>query len=117
MESSVKSFFYAVIYDRSRLVLLMESSLILPLYLRLHSVFCFVFLSEDDQYWVFREADVLPGYPQPLYEYGRGLPMHKIDTALWWEPSGNTYFFTGDRYGSEHPNPSINTSFVGCEDV
>lgn len=51
----------------------------------------------DDQYWVFREADVLPGYPQPLYQYGRGVPTHKIDTAIWWEPSGYTYFFSGDR--------------------
>lgn len=51
----------------------------------------------DDQYWVFREADVLPGYPQPLREYGQGVPAHKIDTAIWWEPNGYTYFFSGDR--------------------
>lgn len=57
----------------------------------------FVFF-KDDRYWVFREADVLPGYPQPLHEYGRGVPSHKIDTAIWWEPSGYTYFFSGDRY-------------------
>ncbi|XP_042352337.1 matrix metalloproteinase-14 [Plectropomus leopardus] len=57
----------------------------------------FVFF-KDDRYWVFREADVLPGYPQPLHEYGRGVPAHKIDTAIWWEPSGYTYFFSGDRY-------------------
>ncbi|XP_029008945.1 matrix metalloproteinase-15-like [Betta splendens] len=57
----------------------------------------FVFF-KGDRYWVFREADVLPGYPQPLHEYGRGVPMHQIDTAIWWEPSGYTYFFTDDRY-------------------
>nr|XP_020460077.1 matrix metalloproteinase-15-like isoform X2 [Monopterus albus] len=57
----------------------------------------FVFF-KDDRYWVFREADVLPGYPQPLYEYGQGVPTHKIDTAIWWEPNGYTYFFTRDRY-------------------
>uniref|UniRef100_A0A672I811 Matrix metallopeptidase 15a n=1 Tax=Salarias fasciatus TaxID=181472 RepID=A0A672I811_SALFA len=51
-----------------------------------------------DRYWVFREADVLPGYPQPLHEYGRGVPAHKIDTAIWWEPNGFTYFFSDDRY-------------------
>lgn len=51
----------------------------------------------DDQYWVFREADVLPGYPQPLREYGQGVPAHKIDTAIWWEPNGYTYLFSGDR--------------------
>lgn len=48
---------------------------------------------------MFREADVLPGYPQPLHEYGQGVPAHKIDTAIWWEPNGYTYFFSGDRYG------------------
>ncbi|XP_067358045.1 matrix metalloproteinase-15-like isoform X1 [Channa argus] len=57
----------------------------------------FVFF-KDDKYWVFREADVLPGYPQPLHQYGQGVPVHKIDTAIWWEPNGYTYFFTGDRY-------------------
>ncbi|TMS05196.1 Matrix metalloproteinase-16 [Larimichthys crocea] len=41
---------------------------------------------------------VLPGYPQPLREYGQGVPAHKIDTAIWWEPNGLTYFFSGDRY-------------------
>lgn len=55
------------------------------------------FVPADDQYWVFREADVLPGYPQPLREYGQGVPAHKIDTAIWWEPNGYTYFFSGDR--------------------
>lgn len=57
----------------------------------------FVFF-KDDRYWVFREADVLPGYPQPLHEYARGVPVHGIDTAIWWEPSGYTYFFKDDRY-------------------
>lgn len=47
---------------------------------------------------MFREADVLPGYPQPLHAYGQGVPAHKIDTAIWWEPNGHTYFFSGDRY-------------------
>lgn len=56
-----------------------------------------IILSADDRYWVFREADVLPGYPQPLRQYGQGVPAHKIDTAIWWEPSGYTYFFSGDR--------------------
>ncbi|XP_068595075.1 matrix metalloproteinase-15 [Brachionichthys hirsutus] len=57
----------------------------------------FVFF-KDERYWVFREADVLPGYPQPLREYGQGVPVHKIDTAIWWEPNGYTYLFSGDRY-------------------
>lgn len=59
-------------------------------------------VSADDQFWVFREADVLPGYPQPLREYGKGVPVHKIDTAIWWEPNGYTYFFSGDRCRISH---------------
>uniref|UniRef100_A0A8C3AVI8 Matrix metallopeptidase 15 n=1 Tax=Cyclopterus lumpus TaxID=8103 RepID=A0A8C3AVI8_CYCLU len=58
----------------------------------------FVFFKGISKYWVFREADVLPGYPQPLHGYGQGVPAHKIDTAIWWEPNGHTYFFSGDRY-------------------
>uniref|UniRef100_A0A673Y811 Matrix metallopeptidase 15 n=1 Tax=Salmo trutta TaxID=8032 RepID=A0A673Y811_SALTR len=57
----------------------------------------FVFF-KGDRYWVFREADVVPGYPQPLVEYGQGIPTDRIDTAIWWEPTGYTYFFRGDRY-------------------
>ena len=57
-----------------------------------------LFVPADDRYWVFREADVLPGYPQPIHEYGQGVPTHNIDTAIWWEPNGHTYFFSGDRY-------------------
>uniref|UniRef100_A0A8C8JTR8 Matrix metallopeptidase 15a n=1 Tax=Oncorhynchus tshawytscha TaxID=74940 RepID=A0A8C8JTR8_ONCTS len=57
----------------------------------------FVFF-KGDKYWVFREADVVPGYPQPLVEYGQGIPSDRIDTAIWWEPTGYTYFFRGDRY-------------------
>ncbi|KAL0968546.1 hypothetical protein UPYG_G00268240 [Umbra pygmaea] len=57
----------------------------------------FVFFKED-RYWMFREADLVPGYPQPLTGYGDGIPTDKIDTAIWWEPSGFTYFFRGDSY-------------------
>lgn len=45
---------------------------------------------------------MLPGYPQPLREYGKGVPVHKIDTAIWWEPNGYTYFFSGDRWSISH---------------
>lgn len=49
------------------------------------------------QYWVFREADVEPGYPQDLFRYGQGIPTDRIDTAIWWEPAGHTYFFRGNQ--------------------
>ncbi|XP_053127353.1 matrix metalloproteinase-15 isoform X2 [Hemicordylus capensis] len=57
----------------------------------------FVFF-RGDQYWLFREANLEPGYPQPLTSYGLGIPYDKVDTAIWWEPTGHTFFFRGDRY-------------------
>lgn len=75
-------------------------------------------VSTGDRFWVFREADVMPGYPQPLYHYGKGVPPHGIDTAIWWEPNGYTYFFSGDRYDSDTwsaevlmPRRHLNTSY------
>lgn len=50
-----------------------------------------------DRYWLFREANLEPGYPQPLVTYGQGIPYDSIDTAIWWEPTGHTFFFRGDR--------------------
>ncbi|XP_028665537.1 matrix metalloproteinase-15 [Erpetoichthys calabaricus] len=57
----------------------------------------FVFF-KGNRYWLFREANLEPGYPQDLVAYGLGIPYDKIDTAIWWEPTGYTYFFSGDRY-------------------
>ncbi|XP_036441736.1 matrix metalloproteinase-15 [Colossoma macropomum] len=57
----------------------------------------FVFF-KGSQYWLFREANLEPGYPQELMDYGRDIPYDKIETAIWWEPSGYTYFFKEDRY-------------------
>ncbi|XP_023673601.1 matrix metalloproteinase-15-like [Paramormyrops kingsleyae] len=57
----------------------------------------FVFF-KGSKYWLFREAHLEPGYPQELVYYGRDIPYDKIETAIWWEPSGFTYFFRGDRY-------------------
>lgn len=53
------------------------------------------FLS-GNRFWLFREANLEPGYPQELMDYGRDIPYDRIDTAIWWEPSGYTYFFQGD---------------------
>ncbi|KAF7703303.1 matrix metalloproteinase-15 [Silurus meridionalis] len=57
----------------------------------------FVFF-KGDRFWIFREAILEPGYPQELVDYGRDIPYDKIETAIWWEPSGYTYFFKEDRY-------------------
>lgn len=48
------------------------------------------------RFWLFREANLESGYPQELVDYGRDIPYDRIDTAIWWEPSGYTYFFQGD---------------------
>ncbi|XP_062326769.1 matrix metalloproteinase-15 [Osmerus eperlanus] len=57
----------------------------------------FVFF-KGNKWWLFREANLEPGYPQELVDYGRDIPYDNIDTAIWWEPSGFTYFFQGDWY-------------------
>nr|XP_033796809.1 matrix metalloproteinase-15 [Geotrypetes seraphini] len=57
----------------------------------------FVFF-KGEKYWLFREANLEPGYPQYLTHYGFGIPYDRIDTAIWWEPTGHTFFFQGDRY-------------------
>lgn len=49
-----------------------------------------------NRFWLFREANLEPGYPLELVDYGRDIPYDRIDTAIWWEPSGYTYFFQGD---------------------
>uniref|UniRef100_G3VWN5 Matrix metallopeptidase 15 n=1 Tax=Sarcophilus harrisii TaxID=9305 RepID=G3VWN5_SARHA len=56
----------------------------------------FVFF-KGDRYWLFREANLESGYPQPLTSYGLGIPYDRIDTAIWWEPTGHTFFFQEDR--------------------
>ncbi|XP_066427311.1 matrix metalloproteinase-14-like [Molothrus aeneus] len=57
----------------------------------------FVFF-KGSRHWVFDEGVLAPGYPRPLSELGRGVPSDRLDAALLWLPSGNTYLFRGDKY-------------------
>ncbi|KAG8570493.1 hypothetical protein GDO81_011290 [Engystomops pustulosus] len=57
----------------------------------------FVFF-KGNKYWVFKDTTLQPGYPHELMHLGHGIPPHGIDTAVWWEDVGKTYFFKGDRY-------------------
>ncbi|XP_009698424.1 PREDICTED: matrix metalloproteinase-15 [Cariama cristata] len=50
----------------------------------------FVFFKGEQGSWV--------GGPRSLTTYGQGIPYDSIDTAIWWEPTGHTFFFRGDRY-------------------
>uniref|UniRef100_A0A452V7F4 Membrane-type matrix metalloproteinase 1 n=1 Tax=Ursus maritimus TaxID=29073 RepID=A0A452V7F4_URSMA len=52
----------------------------------------------QDGRFVFFKGNLEPGYPQPLTSYGLGIPYDRIDTAIWWEPTGHTFFFQEDRY-------------------
>lgn len=57
----------------------------------------FVFF-KGNRFWLFREANLEQGYPLELVDYGQDIPYDRIDAAIWWEPSGYTYFFQGDWY-------------------
>uniref|UniRef100_A0A8C1S4D0 Matrix metallopeptidase 14b (membrane-inserted) n=1 Tax=Cyprinus carpio TaxID=7962 RepID=A0A8C1S4D0_CYPCA len=57
----------------------------------------FVFFKED-RHWVFTESNLESGYPKTLREMGSGLPKDKLDAALLYTPTGNTYFFRGNKY-------------------
>lgn len=46
---------------------------------------------------MFKDTTLQPGYPHDLITLGNGIPPHGIDSAIWWEDVGKTYFFKGDR--------------------
>ncbi|XP_015414294.1 PREDICTED: matrix metalloproteinase-15, partial [Myotis davidii] len=50
----------------------------------------------QDGRFVFFKGEL--GARQPLTSYGLGIPYDRIDTAIWWEPTGHTFFFQEDRY-------------------
>ncbi|MGH0140945.1 UNVERIFIED_CONTAM: hypothetical protein FKN15_037353 [Acipenser sinensis] len=53
---------------------------------------------KGNKFWVFKDTTIQPNYPQDLSMFGSGIPGQGIDTAVWWEDVGKTYFFKGDRY-------------------
>lgn len=54
-------------------------------------------LPTGNKYWVFKDTTLQPGYPHDLVSLGSGIPPHGIDSAIWWEDVGKTYFFKGNR--------------------
>ncbi|TMS02080.1 Matrix metalloproteinase-14 [Larimichthys crocea] len=51
-----------------------------------------------DRYWVFSESNMDKDSPKSLKDLGTGLPKDKIDAALFYTPTGQTYFFRGTKY-------------------
>lgn len=54
-------------------------------------------LSPGDRYWVFTESILDAGYPKSLSEMGSGLPRDRIDAALYYTPTGQTFFFRANK--------------------
>lgn len=50
-----------------------------------------------DRYWVFTESILDGGYPKSLSEMGSGLPRDRIDAALYYTPTGQTFFFRANK--------------------
>ncbi|KAM6918822.1 matrix metalloproteinase-14b [Xenentodon cancila] len=57
----------------------------------------FVFF-KGDKYWVFTESILDAGSPKTLKEMGTGIPKDRIDAALYYTPTGQTYFFRANEY-------------------
>ncbi|XP_028988274.1 matrix metalloproteinase-14b [Betta splendens] len=57
----------------------------------------FVFF-KGDRYWVFSESNLDAGYPKTLKEMGSGLPTDRIDAALYYTLTGQTFFFRANKY-------------------
>uniref|UniRef100_A0A8C5N8E7 Matrix metalloproteinase-17-like n=1 Tax=Gouania willdenowi TaxID=441366 RepID=A0A8C5N8E7_GOUWI len=54
------------------------------------------------QYWVFKDTEVMSGYPRPLSEWGMktksGLSVERVDAAFIWAHNGMTYLFSGGEF-------------------
>lgn len=59
-------------------------------------------LSAGDRYWVFTESILDGGYPKSLSEMGSGLPRDRIDAALYYTPTGQTFFFRANKLVIHH---------------
>uniref|UniRef100_H3CR71 Matrix metalloproteinase-14 n=1 Tax=Tetraodon nigroviridis TaxID=99883 RepID=H3CR71_TETNG len=53
---------------------------------------------KGNQYWVFTESILDPGFPKNLKEMGSGLPKDRIDAALYYTPTGQTFYFRANKY-------------------
>lgn len=58
------------------------------------------FVPPGDRYWVFSESSMDKDSPKSLKDLGTSLPKDKIDAALFYTPTGQTYFFRGNKWVS-----------------
>lgn len=72
------------------------------MYVCVYMCFC-----TGNKFWVFKDTTLQPGYPHDLITLGSGIPSHGIDSAIWWEDVGKTYFFKGDRLVQEFCKEAI----------
>lgn len=63
-------------------------------------------LSAGNQYWVFTESILDPGFPKNLNEMGSGLPRDRIDAALYYTPNGQTFYFRANKLVTKTPGTS-----------
>ncbi|AWP17622.1 putative matrix metalloproteinase-25-like [Scophthalmus maximus] len=54
------------------------------------------------QYWVFKDTNVMDGYPRPLSEWGmktkNGVLVDRVDAAFIWAHNGKTYLFSSGEF-------------------
>lgn len=51
---------------------------------------------------MFTEAVLDPGFPKNLREMGSGLPKDRIDAALYYTPTGQTFYFRANMLVTKH---------------
>ncbi|XP_073729815.1 collagenase 3-like [Misgurnus anguillicaudatus] len=58
------------------------------------------FLFKGQQYWGVIDGTILPGYPQPISNFGFFPSVKKIDAAVYVAYTDETLFFVGIKYWS-----------------
>lgn len=57
---------------------------------------------------MFTESILDPGYPKNLNEMGSGLPRDRIDAALYYTPTGQTFYFRANKLVIKDDKPQEN---------